>query len=289
MIDLVFAGLGRDIRVRLSENVDQAAMRAAVRLFMPRWRMTEEPVGAGAADIEVSLTAGRWRIRAASWPGGESFADDSHNAANALAGLLIDAILGLDMAACCLHASAVEVDGRAILFAGASEAGKSTLALRLAARGFRHLADDRMLLAARNPPWRVASTGLAAKARRPLPPGRGLREFVATRIALDDPGIAYLALGDGECACFGEVFPLGGLVLPRRAAGPGTAQTVPSGRGAAARTLIEEATSPAAPGEIVSLLTRLAGSVRAWDLSYGDDGEAAVDALLALWKDGGPL
>lgn len=287
MTDFVFAGLGRTIRVRLSVGVDQAALFAAVRLFMPRWPVREDASGESPVDIDISQAAGRWRIGAVSWPGGESFADDAHNAANALAGLLIDAVLGLGMAACCVHASAVEVDGRAMLFAGASEAGKSTLALRLAARGFRHLADDRVLLVDRNPPWHVASTGLAAKARRPLPPGRDLSEFVATHIALDDPAIAYLALGDGESASFGETFPLGGLVLPRRAAGVRTAQAVPSGRGTAARTLIEETTSPAAAGEIVALLTRLAGSVHAWDLRYGDDGEAAVEALLALWKEGG--
>ena len=44
----------------------------------------------------------------------------------------------------CLHASAVEIDGRAVLFLGRSGAGKSTLARRLVADGAvnRRLADD---------------------------------------------------------------------------------------------------------------------------------------------------
>ena len=45
-----------------------------------------------------------------------------------------------------LHASAVEVCGKAVLFCGPSGAGKSTLAAALAARGFGHVADDQCVL-----------------------------------------------------------------------------------------------------------------------------------------------
>ena len=41
-----------------------------------------------------------------------------------------------------LHASAVEIDGRAVAFAGASGSGKSTMAMAFHRRGFRLLADD---------------------------------------------------------------------------------------------------------------------------------------------------
>jgi hypothetical protein len=41
-----------------------------------------------------------------------------------------------------LHASAVEVNGKAVLFCGSSGAGKSTLAAALAQRGYRLLTDD---------------------------------------------------------------------------------------------------------------------------------------------------
>ena len=45
-----------------------------------------------------------------------------------------------------LHASAVERDGRAMLMTGASGAGKSTLATLLAARGWRFMGDEFVLL-----------------------------------------------------------------------------------------------------------------------------------------------
>lgn len=45
-----------------------------------------------------------------------------------------------------LHASAIEVGGKAVLFCGPSGAGKSTLAAALASRGFGHVADDQCVL-----------------------------------------------------------------------------------------------------------------------------------------------
>jgi hypothetical protein len=50
----------------------------------------------------------------------------------------------------CLHASAVVVNGRAIVFAGAEEAGKSTTAAAFARRGFPALSDDVVPLAERD-------------------------------------------------------------------------------------------------------------------------------------------
>ncbi len=45
-----------------------------------------------------------------------------------------------------LHATAVAVEGRALLIRGASGAGKSGLALEMMARGARLVADDRVVL-----------------------------------------------------------------------------------------------------------------------------------------------
>ena len=56
-------------------------------------------------------------------------------------GLVVSVVLGL-AGHCVLHASAVEVEGRAMAFAGASGSGKSTLAAILCAAGARLVTDD---------------------------------------------------------------------------------------------------------------------------------------------------
>lgn len=54
-----------------------------------------------------------------------------------------------------LHASAVEIDGRALLISGVSGAGKSTLAAALSARGYRLLSDDLCALAMQGQPLSI--------------------------------------------------------------------------------------------------------------------------------------
>ncbi|WGW05174.1 HPr kinase/phosphorylase [Tropicibacter oceani] len=62
-----------------------------------------------------------------------------------------------------LHASAVAVDGRAILIRGASGSGKSSLALALMALGAQLVADDRVIVTARDggAPWLAAPATIA--------------------------------------------------------------------------------------------------------------------------------
>jgi len=55
----------------------------------------------------------------------------------------------------CLHASAVDVDGGAVLLVAQSGAGKSTTAAALARRGLRVLADDVAVLQPAGPAWQV--------------------------------------------------------------------------------------------------------------------------------------
>ena len=282
---LAFSGGGRDLLVRVGPGVDAAELREALLIFLPRWAFTT--VVPSTPDIDVIIEDGRFRVRAVSWDGGESVADDFHNAANVLAGLLIDGILAHAMAFCCLHAAAAEIGGAAYLFAGPSEAGKSTIALRLAARGCRHLSDDRILLLTGAAPWRVAGLGLAAKARQPLAPGPELAALVAARWYLTDDSIAYLHLSDDEALGFGDTRPLGAVILPRRDAGlTFDARLEPAGAGEIARALIEEATAPAGPATLVPAMTRLAEGCPGFILSYRD-GAAAADLLLSELTDKG--
>ncbi len=66
---------------------------------------------------------------------------DSHMIRVFLLGTVL-AILCFQRGLVPLHASAVDIDGRALLISGASGAGKSTLAAAFSARGYRLLSDD---------------------------------------------------------------------------------------------------------------------------------------------------
>jgi hypothetical protein len=56
-----------------------------------------------------------------------------------------------------LHASAVQIDGRAVVFTGPAGAGKSTLAGAFAVRGFPVMADDTIVLRPHGREWTVSS------------------------------------------------------------------------------------------------------------------------------------
>jgi hypothetical protein len=58
-----------------------------------------------------------------------------------------------------LHASAIEVDGRCVAFAGRSRAGKSTLAAHYRSRGFRVVCDDLCVLSFDDSPTPLAWPG----------------------------------------------------------------------------------------------------------------------------------
>lgn len=109
-----------------------------------------------------------------------------------------------------LHASAVEIDGRAFLFGAPSRFGKTTMAAGFHAAGYRVLAED------------VACVRFDGEALVvPGPALLRLRRDVAERLELDgldpigeDSDRLFLAL-DGERAGDAKALPLGGLVLLR--------------------------------------------------------------------------
>jgi len=107
----------------------------------------------GAPVVTVARGGGWYRLRYAdgvefsvddagahvgcTWPGALTLED----AATYLLGPVCGLVLRL-RGVTCLHASAVEVDGRAVLLCGPAGAGKSTTAAAFALRGHRVLGDD---------------------------------------------------------------------------------------------------------------------------------------------------
>jgi hypothetical protein len=204
------------------------------------------------------------------------------DAANALAGALIGAFIGRRSAMICLHAGSALIGGGLVALIGGSHAGKSSVALQLAAAGYRLFGDDRIALdlADMTAPLGLC-LGLMPKIRLPLPPDAGprLAEFVDAYSELQDEAAAYLKPWAGEAATFGETASLRALVVLERSEGA-PARLDPLARPALLRTLIESVTAPGLDaGALVAQLDALARAVPAYALSFGASREAA--ALLA--------
>lgn len=100
--------------------------------------------------------------------------------------LLLDQVLPLALSTVGrfpVHASCVALDDRALLFAGPSGQGKSTLAAALASRGWRTLADDCAVLHQQGDDWLVS----------PAYPGARLWPDAAARLGVEAPGTTPVA------------------------------------------------------------------------------------------------
>ena len=146
----------------------------------------------GLADFELSADGGRVR----SWPAGEHDPDKlRHVYLNQVVPLALSG-RGYPV----FHAAAVEVDGAAVAFIGASGRGKSTLAAAFAARGMRFLTDDCLALAAKDGAWHAlpghASIRLWDDSRAALV-GNEARTMFEPRVA----GKGRLVAGDALSHC----------------------------------------------------------------------------------------
>jgi hypothetical protein len=274
---LAFQGLGGDLTVDLAAGLDRDGVAAACHLLLPGWRQVPAVAGR-CADIAIAIKPGGYELAASSWSGGVAVAGDINNLANALGGLFIDALLARHSALCCLHAATVTIAGQAVLCVGRSQAGKSTLALRFAARGHRILGDDRILVDTGS--GEAIALGLTVKARLPLPPGEALAAFTAQRTVMSDGNVSYLHLRPDEQAAFGDRAKIAAIVMVERDAaitGPVSVDRLAPGPLAAG--LIGEATVPGAAASVVAAMTRLARAVGGRRLRFSD-GDQAVDALL---------
>jgi hypothetical protein len=175
----------------------------------------------------------------------------------------------------CFHCAAVEIDGHLIVFPNSESAGKSTLATRLSAHGFRLFADD--VLPISESGREGISLGIAPRLRRPLPSraGSALRTFVAQHRGPGDNEYLYLALPAPCLAPHGETAPLGATIfLDRRQAA--AAKLTPLARGHALHQLIIQNFAPGGTSfPTVERLSALSKRTACFTLTYSDLDEAA--------------
>lgn len=181
-----------------------------------------------------------------------------------------------------LHAAAVRLHGRDLLFCGDNRAGKSTLVARLMADGARSLGDDMLGLYRGS----LLSFGVAPRLRLPLPASPRLRRFAERHAAVADRHYGYLAACADTVAPWGEKGRAHAVILLERV--PGSAASLRPAPAAAgmesvlARFLIHDGDAPA----ILRLVKQLLEHLPCRILRYDDLDSAA--ALLRDWADALP-
>jgi len=282
---------GPEIAPILVRNAE--AVLAHLPLFLGGWPLRwigDDDAPDAVPDIEI-VERSEGAIDVATAVHNASYAG-AMDAANGLAGALISAFIGRQPEMICLHAGSAVVGGGLVVLIGGSHAGKSSVALHLAAAGYRLFGDDRIAidLADTAAPLGLC-LGLMPKVRLPLPPDCGARfaEFVEGYSEVQDDTAAYLKPWEGEAAIFGETAKLRALVVLDRIDGaPTTVELL--GRPALLRAMIENVTAPQRDaGTLVAQLDALARAVPGYALSFGSSREAAaalVGSLLGTATDG---
>ena len=124
--------------------------------------------------------------------------------------------------------------------------GKSSVALHMAAAGYRLFGDDR--LAVRMGDGGAAAglcLGLTPKVRLPLPADcdRRFAEYVDSFTEIRDEAAAYLKLWEGEAAVFLEQSPIAAFVILNRAEA-GACAMVSASRPAVVKALLAQCFAP---------------------------------------------
>ena len=182
-----------------------------------------------------------------------------------------------------LHASAVERDGQAVLMTGESGAGKSTLATLLAARGWRFMGDEFVLLApetglAHAFPRLVSLKNESVAAAQAAWPGARFGPLLAGTPKGD---IRHLVPPAQAIARMDEPAVPALLLFPRFGFEPAVR---PVQRSEAFVRLTQASTNYTALGEGgFRALTRLVGQVPLVAIDY-PDGAIACEQVEALWR-----
>ena len=232
-----------------------------------------------------AAVARRWHVRVAAADSGyvvserrgravvEAFHPTAPQAMGAFAGALIAAALYQDRDMISLHAGAASFSRGAVTVIGPSMAGKSSVALHMAADGGRLLGDDSIAISN----GRALSFGLTPKLRLPLPAdaGRLFTGFANARIRRAQSSIAHLRLRRGEGARFGQSAKLCGIVILKRVA-EGKPKLLPADRPAAMRALVTHAFAPQlSAAALVMRLAALVARTPAYTLEFSRSREAA--------------
>jgi hypothetical protein len=261
---------------------------AHLPIFLGGWMLRRVGDGADAATVVVTEDGKGGFTVETRGPGAAVMQFDNElDAANGLAGALVAEYVAARPDMVCLHAGSAQVGGGLCVLVGESLAGKSSVAMQLAATGYRLFGDDRLAL---RPAAAVGEClGLHPKLRLPLPDDAGplLNEFVEAYTEIRSDEAAYLHPWDTEAASFGETAKLTALVaLERGAEGDEPAVLEPAPAADIIRALVSNVFAPHMSAEaLVTTMTALARDVPGYRLRWTST-RAAARLLADRVKDG---
>jgi hypothetical protein len=198
---------------------------------------------------------------------------------------LMAAYVDADPALGNLHAGAVEIGGRLIVFPATNRAGKSTLVTALGAASHRVFADDLLPIDLRS--LDAVASGCLPRLRLPLPPSatEALKRAVEERSVLSDGYYGFVAPPADKVVRHGDRAPIGAVVLLDRVEMPVKARL----EGARAdeallRVLIQDTKSRYAARWTFERYFDLIETVRIERLTYSDIGDA-ISCLESAFSD----
>lgn len=192
----------------------------------------------------------------------------------------------------CLHAAAVAMAGRLVVFPNIRRAGKSTLSAALARAGHAVFSDDVLPVHWSDAGQAFGSAmGCAPRLRLPLPEsaGQGFRNWVAGVAGPANAQYQYLALPDQPP--HGAVLPLGAFVILDRQDGTVAARLERVSPDVAMDALLfQNFTRDRHSADILEAIGRTLAERPAYRLTYSDldSAVACLEGAFAAWPDAAP-
>lgn len=183
-----------------------------------------------------------------------------------------------------LHAGAVALNGRLIVFPAKAKTGKSTLTAQLARAGGRVFSDDVLPVDLKT--GVVHALGIEPHVRLPLPASlsAGARTWIEAHASLRGPKGAYIDLAKGDLlAPLGETGRVDAMVLLNRDPSAAAGLTTCSRSDVMAQLIFQYFGKTLSMTELLPAFKTLIENVPCYRLNYGG-GDQAAELLLDMGK-----
>lgn len=281
---LVFDVLDESIELK----VDQRFVDALPIVF-PNWPYSLKASANSSIFASIEYLDGKYFLNSPYMENPKSYRDP----VNTLCSLIVELAwerLREDTRLLCLHGAAIEFAGRLVILPSTRGAGKSTLAVALAAAGKKLFTDDFLPLSiAADGQLRGVSSGISPRLRLPVPDqmGQKAQQLIANRSFISNKQYKYVALIFEELAKFGETAPIGSIVFLERSDNAEPKIESVSGSDALNALIKQNFSRAMNSAGILKLLAFIADSTPAYRLKYDytDDAVELLEKQFQVWPE----